>query len=129
LVTVDQDRFSDGRTVVAMTAQDDGLLAVRCIQKVLTLAVTQSGADFKEGDLFRIKFRADANPIVETAGDAINDTVIEILTTQEMRMELTSAREYAFRIATPAGSQFDKVFKAGAAARALSEVLTACPVN
>jgi hypothetical protein len=129
IVTTEADRFSEGNTVIALTAQEGGLFAVRCIQNTFSLAISNraTAGELKEGDLFKIKFRADNLPVVDTIGEAINNSVIEVLTTPEMRGELTIAREYALRVTSAAGTTFDSVFKAGFAAKALPPVLRACP--
>jgi hypothetical protein len=127
LLRVDDDRFSDGKTVIAITAQGSTLLAVRCIQKNFSLAISAPAGGFEADDTVAIKFRADANPIVETTGAPINKAIIEVVATPDMRRELLTAREYAFRVTMPNGAESDSVFKAGAAARALPEVLKACP--
>jgi hypothetical protein len=129
LLIVEPDRFSGGNTVVATTAQADGLFAVRCIQQIFTLAVTVPGAErFNAGDPFKIKFKADANPVVETTGDAVNESIVEIIVTPDIRQTLAAAKEYALRVTTPAGTQFDSLFAAGDH-RALSEALKACPAK
>lgn len=131
IITSNRDRFSGGMTVVAATMQDGALFAARCIQGIFTLAIADPAAtgSFKGGDVFQVKFRADNLDVIDTVGDAINDEVVEILPSGAMRGELAEAREYALRITTPIGSQFDRVFRAGAASRALVDVFKACPAD
>jgi hypothetical protein len=130
LINTDRDRFSGDDKIVAMTMDQGAMLAVRCMQKTFTLALRDpnTAGELKEGDLFEIKFKADENPVIDTIGDAINSEVIEIAATPEMQKELLSAKEYAFRVSTSAGTQFDRVIRAGVASRALVDVVKACPL-
>ena len=70
IVTVTRDRFSENEKIIAVTAQSDGLFAVRCFDGELTLALGAAGVEgeLKPGDLFQIKFRADRNAVIETVG-------------------------------------------------------------
>lgn len=131
MLTVDEDHFSEGKKVIAMTLSPSGVLfAVRCIQDELSLAVTDPGfGEMKEGSPFKIKFRADRKAIVETVGAAINDKIIEIVATEEMRDELMTGREYALRLESASGASYDTAVPAGTAARALAPVLAACPAD
>ena len=58
----------------------DGAIAlvVRCLQKNLSIGLIEVGGDPKpmeKGDFYKMKFRVDAQPIVEAGGDLGRDEV------------------------------------------------------
>jgi hypothetical protein len=84
---------------------------------------------YSAGDPFTVKFRADANEVVDTLGDAIDDKVIEVEVPQTLLTQLLAAKEYALRVTTLAGTRFDRLFKAGAAKQALASIAKECPAH
>ena len=123
MVTVEQDRFGDGSRAIAMTVQSGNILALRCLQKKMSLALL---GKYKPGDIYVIKFRVDRADVVDTVGMAISDEVLQIETTPQMVRQMSTGKEYALRVAGDHGSQ-DFVFRAGTAQKALVPVIAACP--
>lgn len=131
MVTTDHDRFSGNPIYIAMTERNRAWLAVRCMEKILDLAITDPVMikGLTPNSILTIYFRADTNPIVTTFGEAVNDHMIEILVRPEMRRQLITAHEYAFRFNGIDVPQFDEVFGAGTARDALVTLFLACPVH
>lgn len=137
-VQTDRDRFTDNPIYIAVTWRNgdaDTWLAVRCIDQQLDLAVRDPVMirGLTPNSTYVVLFRADTNRIVTTfgVGNAIKEHVIEIIVKPEMRRQLLTAREYAFRfngIDQPE-LQFDEVFDAGTARDALVTLFLACPVH
>ena len=127
-ISTDKDRFSGDPVIIAMTPQNGAVLAVRCMQRTLSFAVKEFTFPIEHGTLFKIAFKGGQHKIAITAGDAVTESLIEVVVTEEIRNALLTSDEYAFRFATD-GGQFDLVFKDGTAARALPALLQACPAN
>lgn len=86
------------------------------------------GPKYDTGDKFLIKFRADKEAVINTAGTAISDAVMQIDTPSEMVREMLTTKEYAFRVIGTTSNDF--VFRAGrGAAAALGEVTKTCPLK
>jgi hypothetical protein len=130
LVTTDKDRFTGDPSMMAITIQDGAILAVRCLQRRLTMAVRDAGVigDLTPGTVFVVKFKGGTHAVMDTVGDAPAADMIEIAVTDEMRNALTTSAELAFRF-TSDTQQFDLVFQAGTAARSLPPIIDACPTD
>ncbi len=128
-VSIDTDRFEGKRKVIASTIQKADVLAVRCFPSGISVAVGElrlGPGRFEEGMEFEIKFRADKNDIIESAGTALNDRIVQVEDSQQMARQIRDAKEVAFRLSYK-GVVVDKVFKMKGSAKALNEVFDACP--
>jgi hypothetical protein len=132
LVTLEPDRFGDGARVFAMTSQNEKVLAVRCMRRNLSIALVElrllGTGRFEEGMKFTVKFRADRNPIIETVGFGLSDLAFQLDTPREMVRQIMAAKEVAFRV-TYRDTTADWIFRAGAASKALVDVIKECPRN
>lgn len=130
MVSVDQDRFSDAPQAMAITMQHGAILAVRCLERSLSVAIRNVGVigGLTPGDIFSVAFRGSPHAVIQTMGDAVNDLMVEVMVTDEMRNDLITSAEYAFRLKFPA-SQIDVIFDAGSAQEALQPVYRACPAK
>lgn len=133
LVTSQEDRFEEGGTYIAMAGDGGGhLLGVRCIQKKLSLAFMNVGSDPKPlriGDIFAFKIRTDKKPVFETMGKAINDRLIELVTTKEVVRDMRAGSETALRIESVAGVSNTTVFKTRGAKQAFAVIEKDCPLE
>jgi hypothetical protein len=128
LVNIEKDRFTEDTNVIAIAAEHGSILAVRCLQHKLTIAIRDplliSG--HSAGDLFAVSFKGGNHAVAKTMADAVDPSMIEIMVTNEIRQDLLTSNEYAFRFMSALNS-FDMIFQAGDARRALQPVLNACP--
>jgi hypothetical protein len=91
LVSVEKDRFDGPDQVVAIAAgNNNSVTAVRCLKGESSVALLGT---FEAGEVAKIKFRVDNNPVVDTFGSAISATVLQILTTDEMLRQMLDAHE------------------------------------
>jgi hypothetical protein len=130
-ISEEQDRFGDGSTVSATTGTGVFRLAIRCVDRKLTVALTdtRSRGGFLTDESFQIKFRADNRPIVDVAGIAINDGLIRIDQPKDMVQQMFGAKEIAFRITNSRDVWIDLVYNLIQPERALAPVVKACPKN
>ena len=75
-----------------------------------------------------MKFKAGNHAPIDAVGAAFDETMIEVPITDEMRSDLLTADEYAFRVQGTV-SVFDEIFPAGTARQALPPVFKACLAN
>lgn len=132
LVSAKQDRFGDGGAFTAFT--EDGAIGfgVRCLQKTLSIGIIQLGADPKpmgKGDLFKIKFRIDAQPVVDSAGVAISDRLIQVVTAQSLVKSIRDGKETAIRIEDILGVTSTHIFDTNGARKAFADLSRDCPID
>ena len=126
-VSVDKDRFTGDPSVMAVTVHNGSMLALRCLEKSLTFAVKDEVVSgLTAGELFSVVFKGGDHPVTNTMADAVSDSLIEIMVTDEIRANLLNSDEFAFRFKGD-NQQFDSIFPAGTAARSLPAVINACP--
>jgi hypothetical protein len=126
------DRFGDGGTFIA-AAFDQGIaVAVRCIQKELSIAVLDIGFDQKplrKDDAFKLKFRVDNQPAVESYGMAIGDRTIQVATEKDLVKAIRDGRETAVRIENASGVTVTHIFATSGAPRAFADLSRECPID
>jgi hypothetical protein len=132
MVSAKLDRFGDGGTFVAAAVDQGIVLAVRCIQKELSIAMIEAGPDQKPlqtGDAFKLKFRIDTQPIVEAVGVAIDNRVIQVFTEKSTVRAMRDGREAAVRIENAKGVSQTIVFKTFGARPAFKDLAKECPLD
>jgi hypothetical protein len=92
----------------------------------LSFAVIDQTVNLTAGTPFVISFKGGNHDVVTTFGDAVNDKMVEVLVTDDMRSQLLTSDEFAFRL-TSKTLTFDAIFSAGTAKAALPPVIKACP--
>lgn len=124
-VTADDDRFGDGGKYIAMTIGDGAsFFAVRCIRKEWSLAVIAGKQT--AGDLFSVRLRVDKNDIVDEAGVAIDDLVVQIDPAKAVIRQILDGREIALRLKSSKGVTQDYVFGISKARAALARHVKEC---
>jgi hypothetical protein len=128
LISNEKDRFTGDPKIVAVTVQNGGaMLALRCMERSLTFAARDGFVSgLTTGEMFVVSFKGGSHPVAATMGDAVDDSIIEVLVTDDMRPQLLDANEFAFRFKGLTRG-FDMVFQAGTAAKSLPPVINACP--
>jgi hypothetical protein len=99
-VQTDKDRFTDDTTVIAMTMNNGGILAVRCLSpgRFVTIAIRHPVVkDLTPGENFLVDYKGGKSPVLHTMADAVGTDMLEVFVTKEMRPTLFTADEYAFR--------------------------------
>ncbi len=132
LTSAKEDRFGDGGTFIAATGDGGIAIAVRCIQKTLTIGIMQVGDDPKpieKGDLFLFKFRVDSLPVVETAGVAIADRLVQVVTEKALVKSIREGKETAVRLEDKRGVSSTHVFNTRGARAAFSDLSRECPLD
>ena len=132
MISANEDRFGDGGTFTALTSDGSNILAVRCIQKNLSLAMMEVGGDPKpvtKGDLFAYKFRVDKQPIVEVYGEAINERLIQIATEKSLVKAMRAGQETAVRSETTSGVTRVSIFRMKGAPKAFADLSKECPLD
>jgi hypothetical protein len=132
IVSAKQDRFGDGGSFVAVVFDQGTALAVRCIQKKLSIAMIEAGPDQKPlqtGDEFKLKFRVDLEPVVETSGVAIDNRVIQVATDHATVKAMREGREAAVRIENANGVSHTSIFKTFGARKAFEDIAKECPLD
>jgi len=130
LVNTEKDRFTDDINIIAATLNNGGVLAVRCLSpgRVVTIAIRhpQLVKDLTPGERFAVQYKGGKGPVLLTLAEAVGSDMLEVFVSKAMRPTLLTADEYAFRFRAP-NEQFDVIFSAGTASKALPPVLNACP--
>jgi hypothetical protein len=130
MVQTQKDRFTDGTNVMALTINNGGVLAVRCLSPArnVTLAIKQPNLvkDLTAGKRYLVSYKGGKSPVLTTLAEAVGTDMLEVFVTTAMRPTLLTADEYAFRFQGE-NEQFDVIFEAGTASKALPPVLDACP--
>jgi hypothetical protein len=132
MVSAKRDRFGDGGSFVAVAFDQGIALAVRCIQKKLTIAMIEAGPDQKPlqtGEAFKLKFRVDLEPVLETAGVAIDNRVIQVVTDKSTVKAMQEGREAAVRIENAQGVSRTSIFKTSGARAAFADLAKECPLD
>ncbi|MCG6203668.1 hypothetical protein LPW26_03380 [Rhodopseudomonas sp. HC1] len=127
-----EDRFGDGGTYVAVTAEDTMALAVRCLQKQLSIAVIYLGDNPNEaspGGVFKFKLRVDKQPVVETLGTAMSGRAIQLKTTSAMVSAMRDGKELGLRIESNRGVVTTKIFPIRGARKAFADLSNECPLE
>jgi hypothetical protein len=132
LISAKQDRFGDGGTFVAATGDGAIALAVRCLQRNLSIGLIEVGGDPKpiaKGAFYKMKFRVDNQPIVEAAGVAISDRLIQVVTEPSLVKSIRDGRETALRLEDSAGVFSTHVYDTKGASRAFVDLSRECPLD
>ena len=132
ITSAKEDRFGDGGAFVAATGDGGIVLAVRCLQKNLSIGIIEAGNDPKpieKGDLFLLKFRVDASPIVETGGIAISDRLIQAVTEKAMVKSIRDGKETAVRIEDKRGTTSTHIFNTSGSRKAFADLSRECPLD
>lgn len=132
LTSAKEDRFGDGGTFTAATADGRVGLVVRCIQKELSIGMIDMGADqkpLKKGDVFELKFRVDTLPVAKAYGEAISDRLIQVVTEKGLVKSIRDGREVAVRIEDVRTVSQMHVFPLSGAPRAFADLTRECPLD
>lgn len=126
------DRFGEGGTFIAATGDGvGGILAVRCIEKEWSVAISDTGIQgaLTTGDTFDVKLRVDTLPIVKTKGLAINEKFVQLVTTTDLVKSIRDGNETAVRTTSPTGITSTNVFKNTGAPKAFAPFTKDCPLE
>src|ERR1700730_7287519 len=87
LVSIEKDRFGDGDKVIAATGNGNSILALRYLQHELTFAVRDPTSIRGQTAvaMFKVSFKGGNHAVIDTVGDVIDESMIEVLVTDEMR--------------------------------------------
>lgn len=132
IISAKQDRFGDGGTFLAMTGNGGLVMAVRCIQKTLTIGFIIGGLDPKPitpREVYSFKFRVDQLPVVELAGVAIDDRLIQLDAPKALVATIRDGRETAVRMESPLGVSSTVVFSNLGAPKAFYDLSRECPLG
>jgi hypothetical protein len=132
MTSAKEDRFGDGGTFIAATGDGGIILAVRCLQKTLSIGIMEAGNDPKpieKGDFFLLKFRVDEQPIVESAGIAISDRLIQVETEKALIKSIRDGKETAMRVQDKRGTTSTHIFNTNGARKAFSDLSRECPLD
>jgi hypothetical protein len=80
-------------------------------------------------DLFKFKFRVDAQPVVEAAGMAISERLIQFATEKAMFKAIRDGKETAMRIENSRGVTSTQVFDTTGARKAFADLSRECPID
>lgn len=134
LVSADEDRFGNGGRYFAATPNDAETMAfaIRCLEKNRSIAFNNIAArrdPMKAGDKFQIKLRVDKQPIVEVAGVALDDKLIQAAPDKATLVSIRSGRELAVRIENSSGVSNTHVFRLDGAKKVFPLALKECPID
>jgi hypothetical protein len=132
MVSATEDRFGDGGTFVAATQSSSYVLAVRCIQKTLSIGHVDGGDDpkpFRAGDLFVLKFRIDKQPVTEVNGVAISERLIQVVTEKSLVKSMRDGAETAMKLESDGGVSSMHIFKMAGAPKAFADLSKECPID
>jgi hypothetical protein len=132
MVSAKQDRFGDGGAFVAMTGDGAVALAVRCLQKDLSIGVIELGDDPKpmeKGDVYELKFRVDAQPIVDADGVAISERLIQVETEKSLVKSMRDGKETALRLEDGRGVSSTHIFNTKGSRAAFADLSRECPLD
>jgi hypothetical protein len=132
MTSAKEDRFGDGGTFAAITGDGGYALAVRCLQKHLSIGVMGIGNEPKpmeKGDFYKFKFRVDAQPIVDAAGIVISDRLIQLDTEKALVRSIRDGKETAMRIEDGRGVSSTHVFNTNGSRRAFADLSRECPLD
>jgi hypothetical protein len=126
VVTAEGDPSGRGR-VIAQLVQPPLAVAVRCLGHDLSITLAKptaaSPGPMSPDATYTIQFRADQNGIINTYAIGLSDTA------KRMVAQIADAKEFTFRVMSNSGTTETWAFKAGAAKRALADVVEQCPVD
>jgi hypothetical protein len=126
VVQTEKDRFGGGDTVIAITIDGQTALGLRCMSGSLSFAHIDPTLNLTPGSPFMVSFKGGNHDVISTFGAAVNDKMIEVVVTNEMRSQLLNSDEFAFRFTSPK-LHFDAVWPAGTTKAAPPAVIKACP--
>jgi hypothetical protein len=132
LVSAKQDRFGDGGAFTAITGDGAIALAVRCLQKYLSIGIIELGGDPKpmgKGDVYKLKFRVDAQPIVDAQGLVINERLIQVLTEKSLVKSIREGKETALRLEDSRGVNSTHIFNTAGSRKAFADLSRECPLD
>jgi hypothetical protein len=132
MVSAKQDRFGDGGAFVAMTGDGAVALAVRCLQKDLSIGVIELGDDPKpmeKGDVYELKFRVDTQPIVDAEGIAISERLIQVETEKSLVKSMRDGKETALRLEDGRGVSSTHIFNTKGSRAAFADLSRECPLD
>lgn len=99
LLTTEKDPFGDHDTVVAMAISGTDVVALRCIENTLSLAIASKDHPITVGEVYSVKFRADDKQIFDEVGHAINESIIDVSTNADAMIDqVNGAKIIAIRI-------------------------------
>lgn len=128
-VETGKDRFDDGRVITARVRGVERSLTVICHERDVLppwLTLRISGG-FVPGDLYKVKFRVDDGPVIDTLALGARGYV-EISKPHRLVKQMLSGRLAVFRIFGDVES-VDTVFRLGKAEAALEAIDGTCPMG
>ncbi|UZE51096.1 hypothetical protein ONR75_11045 [Rhodopseudomonas sp. P2A-2r] len=132
-VTAESSRFGDGGSHVALVLNRNASvgLAVRCMQKKLSLAVAEFDPvrSLTVGEIYKIKFRVDDGSVLDFSGAAINSSMFEIEIAASVAQLIEDGKETTVRISSPAGVSHDATFDTRLAKAAFKALSRDCPID
>jgi hypothetical protein len=125
------DRFGDGGTYIAMTGDNGFILAVRCLQKELSLAVMDhTGAKVPDrGDAYLFKLRVDKEPIFTTMGKTLDQGLVQLVTEKALVREMRDGRELALKVTSGDGIESVHIYPLRGARKAFADLEKECPLD
>jgi hypothetical protein len=132
ITSAKEDRFGDGGSFGAVTGDGGYALAVRCIQKTLSIGIAEIGSDPKpleKGDFYKFRFRVDAQPIVDANGLVISDRLIQVATERDLVRSIRDGKETAIHIEDSHGVSSTHVFNTNGSRKAFADLSRECPLD
>jgi hypothetical protein len=105
---------------------------VRCLQKNLSIGIVELDSDPKpmaKGDYYKFKFRVDAQPVVEAAGIAISERLIQVDTDKSLVRSIRDGKETALRLEDSRGVFSTHVFNTKGSRSAFADLSRECPLD
>jgi hypothetical protein len=130
LTSAEESSFDEGGRYFAMTLNGSSALAVRCLEKSLSLGFNgDTGSKIATGDKVGIRLRTDKNPIVDLTGFAITDDgLIQIDIEPETVKMIRDGKETAIRMEYE-GTTSVRVFKTNGNKAAFARLAKECDVD
>ncbi len=133
VVTTEADLSGRGPRIIAVLLELPRAVAVQCLEHDLSITLskpTPTGPGPMRPDAtYTVQFRADQNDPINTYAIGLSDTAMHVAAPRRMVAQIADSSEFMFRVTSNAGTTEVWAFKAGAAARALADVVKECPVN
>ncbi|SDT00470.1 hypothetical protein SAMN05444158_4009 [Bradyrhizobium canariense] len=83
----------------------------------------------EKGDIYKLKFRVDAQPIVDADGMAISDRLVQVVTEKSLVKSIRDGRETALRIEDGHGVTSTHIFNTNGSRKAFADLSRECPLD
>lgn len=131
-VSIDKDPFSTKKKTIALTtSKEQGALVIRCFpdEGLSVLVGVSSDKKYEPGAALTFKYRADEGPIVDDKATAFGTAAGLLPNGRQVLQDALKANTIFIRIETPEDTLVDLSFYPRGATKALSQILTDCPVE